>query len=110
MPPQVNHKCLPSGVEQWAEAIQSRISEAFRIHGRCALPFSGGFESCLLLHLAEPWKDQVVVITLDTGAAFSHVERFLDRALTGWNRRVARTPLADWVRRFDAVDWSRSWA
>lgn len=81
-----------------AAAIQAQISEAIRIHGRCALPFSGGFESCLLLHLAQPWKDQIVVITLDTGAVFPHVVSFFDKVLAGWNHKVVRTDVRTYLQ------------
>jgi 3'-phosphoadenosine 5'-phosphosulfate sulfotransferase (PAPS reductase)/FAD synthetase len=94
-----NQQRASSTVEQRADAIQAQISVAIQTYGRCAMPFSGSFESCLLLHLAQPWKDQIVAITLDTGATFSHVEGFLDRALGGWNRRVVRTEVRRYLER-----------
>jgi 3'-phosphoadenosine 5'-phosphosulfate sulfotransferase (PAPS reductase)/FAD synthetase len=94
-----NQERAPSAVERWVKAIQAQISQAVQTYGRCALPFSGGFESCLLLRLAQPWKDQIVVITLDTGATFSHVEGFLDRVLAGWNRKVVRTEVRSYLER-----------
>jgi 3'-phosphoadenosine 5'-phosphosulfate sulfotransferase (PAPS reductase)/FAD synthetase len=84
-------------VEQWAAAIRTKISEAIHIHGRCALPFSGGFESSLLLHLAQPWKDQIVVITVDTGAVFPHVVSFFDKVLAGWNHKAVRTDVRTYL-------------
>jgi hypothetical protein len=86
-----------ANVEQWSAAIRTKISEAIQIHGSCALPFSGGFESCLLLHLAQPWKDQIVVLTVDTGAVFPHVVSFFDKSLTGWNHKTVRTDVRTYL-------------
>lgn len=94
-----NQQRASSTVEQRADAIQAQISGAIQTYGRCGLPFSGGSESCLLLHLAQPWKDQIVAITLDTGATFSHVEECLDRVLEGWNRKVVRTDVRSYLER-----------
>ena len=86
-----------SNARRWADAIQHRIAESVEIYGRLALPFSGGLENCLLLHLAQPWKDQITVFTMNTGATFEHVERFINRTLTGWNRKSIQTDISKYL-------------
>jgi hypothetical protein len=82
----------------WGAAIQCRIAEAIKLHGRLALPFSGGAESCLLLHLAEPSKEHISVVTVDTGAVFPHVREFMDRTLAGWNRKAIKTDVPAYLK------------
>jgi 3'-phosphoadenosine 5'-phosphosulfate sulfotransferase (PAPS reductase)/FAD synthetase len=87
----------PSKAHQWADAIQRRIAKGVEIYGRLALPFFGGLENCLLLHLARPWKDKITILTMNTGATFPHVERFIEQTLTGWNRRSIKTDVSHYL-------------
>jgi 3'-phosphoadenosine 5'-phosphosulfate sulfotransferase (PAPS reductase)/FAD synthetase len=61
---------------------------------RVALLYSGGIESSLLLRLMEPWRSQVRVYTVRTGAEFPHMVEFIDRKLSDWDHRVIHSDLA----------------
>jgi len=74
------------------------FADAVRRHQRVALLYSGGIESTLLLHLAEPWRSHITVYTVRTGAEFPHMVAFIDRKLEGWDHRVITTDL---VKSFD---------
>jgi 3'-phosphoadenosine 5'-phosphosulfate sulfotransferase (PAPS reductase)/FAD synthetase len=77
----------------WLADVQRTLADAVERHGRVALLYSGGIESSLLLHLAEPWRDNITVYTVRTGAEFPHMTEFIDRKLHGWDHRVIRTDL-----------------
>ncbi|WP_420966829.1 phosphoadenosine phosphosulfate reductase family protein [Bradyrhizobium sp. B120] len=76
------------------------ISDAISRHGRVALLYSGGLESSLLLHLAEPERASITAYTVRTGAEFPHMVDFIDRKLVGWDHRIIRTDLAKSFREF----------
>jgi 3'-phosphoadenosine 5'-phosphosulfate sulfotransferase (PAPS reductase)/FAD synthetase len=69
------------------------FAEAVKRHHRVALLYSGGIESSLLLHLADPWRPHITVYTVRTGAEFPHMVAFMDRKLKGWDHRVITTDL-----------------
>jgi len=77
----------------WLRTVEHAIGETAERHGRIALLYSGGIESGLLLHLAEPWRDSITVYTVRTGAEFQHMVSFVDRKLTGWDHRVITVDL-----------------
>jgi 3'-phosphoadenosine 5'-phosphosulfate sulfotransferase (PAPS reductase)/FAD synthetase len=60
---------------------ESMIADAVAKHSRVALLYSGGIESALLLRLIEPWRQQITVYTVRTGAEFPHMVAFMDRKL-----------------------------
>lgn len=60
---------------------------------RVALLYSGGIESCLLLHMLEPWRSQVTAHTVRTGAEFKHMIEFIDRKLSSWDHHIVRSDL-----------------
>lgn len=74
-------------------AASEIISCAVEEHGRAALMFSGGLESCLLLHLASPWREKVTVYALRTNLDFPHMIEFVDQKLTDWSHRVIQVDL-----------------
>jgi 3'-phosphoadenosine 5'-phosphosulfate sulfotransferase (PAPS reductase)/FAD synthetase len=76
-----------------ATEISNTLAETVRTHQRVALLFSGGLESSLLLRLAEPWRSQITVYTVRTGAEFPHMVAFIDHMLKGWDHRVITTDL-----------------
>jgi len=55
--------------------------------------YSGGIESTLLLRLAEPWRQQITVYTVRTGAEFPHMVEFIDRTISAWAHRVVPVDL-----------------
>jgi asparagine synthetase B (glutamine-hydrolysing) len=61
--PSPKHQSLLAAVVRMFEDAVSR-------HQRVALLYSGGLESSLLLHLAEPWRDNVTVYNMRTGVEF----------------------------------------
>jgi 3'-phosphoadenosine 5'-phosphosulfate sulfotransferase (PAPS reductase)/FAD synthetase len=61
-------------------AVEKMLDGAVRRHGCVALLYSGGIESSLLLHLAEPSRDHLTVCTVRTGAEFPHMVAFAARA------------------------------
>jgi 3'-phosphoadenosine 5'-phosphosulfate sulfotransferase (PAPS reductase)/FAD synthetase len=71
--------------------ISAVLADTVQRHQRVALLYSGGIESSLLLRLAEPWRSQVTVYTVRTGAEFPHMVAFIDRMLKGWDHRVIRS-------------------
>jgi 3'-phosphoadenosine 5'-phosphosulfate sulfotransferase (PAPS reductase)/FAD synthetase len=73
-----------SGCNTIADALESAAGR----HRHVALLFSGGMESSLLLHSAKPWRSQIRVYTVRTGAEFPHMIAFIDRMLEGWDHRV----------------------
>ncbi|MHC2625059.1 argininosuccinate synthase [Bradyrhizobium huanghuaihaiense] len=75
-------------------AVAARVfKDAVSRHQRVALLYSGGLESSLLLHLAEPWRNKVTVYNMRTGAEFPHMIAFMDRKLAGWDHRVVTSDL-----------------
>lgn len=66
---------------------------------RVALLYSSGLESSLLLHIAEPWRDRIVVYTVRTGAEFPHMRSFIDRALAGWDHRIVEGDVKTSIRK-----------
>jgi 3'-phosphoadenosine 5'-phosphosulfate sulfotransferase (PAPS reductase)/FAD synthetase len=81
-------------------SISKMLSDTVRHHERVALLYSGGIESSLLLRLVEPWRSQITVYTVRTGAEFPHMVAFMDRKLKGWDHRVIT---ADLVASFDQL-------
>ena len=76
------------------EEISAILQDTVRRHKRVALLYSGGIESSLLLRLAEPWRSQMTVYTVRTGAEFPHMISFIDRMLNGWEHRVITSDVA----------------
>jgi 3'-phosphoadenosine 5'-phosphosulfate sulfotransferase (PAPS reductase)/FAD synthetase len=72
----------------WLSEAEHAIAAAVEKHGQCALLYSGGIESSLLLHLAAPRRDRISVYTVRTGAEFPHMMDFIDRTLRDWEHRV----------------------
>jgi 3'-phosphoadenosine 5'-phosphosulfate sulfotransferase (PAPS reductase)/FAD synthetase len=77
----------------WLASCRATLQHAITKHARVALLFSGGIESCILLHLAEPWRNAVTIYTVRTGAEFPHMVSFVDSKLEGWNHRVITSDL-----------------
>lgn len=73
--------------------VESVLADAINKHKRAALLYSGGIESSLLLHLAKPWRSNITVYTVRTGAEFPHMVAFINRNLEGWSHRVVKTDL-----------------
>ena len=60
------------------------LAAIFTDHDGVLVAFSGGKDSLALLHLVEPWRDQVTVLWVNTGAHVPHVEAFIRERLVGW--------------------------
>jgi 3'-phosphoadenosine 5'-phosphosulfate sulfotransferase (PAPS reductase)/FAD synthetase len=73
--------------------VEEALDGAAKRPGRVALLYSGGIESSLLLHLAEPWRDRITVYTVRTGSEFPHMVTFTDRALADWDHRIIKSDL-----------------
>jgi 3'-phosphoadenosine 5'-phosphosulfate sulfotransferase (PAPS reductase)/FAD synthetase len=84
----------------YGSSISEMLADVVRRHKHAALLYSGGIESSLLLHLAKPWRSQVTVYTVRTGAEFPHMVAFIDRMLKGWDHRMITTDL---VTSFDQL-------
>lgn len=80
---------LPSLLAAAARVFEDAVSR----HQRVALLYSGGLESSLLLRLAEPWRDNVTVYNMRTGAEFPHMIDFMDGTLAGWDHKVVTSDL-----------------
>jgi 3'-phosphoadenosine 5'-phosphosulfate sulfotransferase (PAPS reductase)/FAD synthetase len=74
--------------------ISATLADTVQRHQRVALLYSGGIESSLLLRLAEPWRSQVTVYTVRTGAEFPHMVSYIDRMIDGWDHRVIMSDVA----------------
>jgi 3'-phosphoadenosine 5'-phosphosulfate sulfotransferase (PAPS reductase)/FAD synthetase len=84
---------VPFDVREGNVARCPMFADAVGKHQRVALLYSGGLESSLLLHLAEPWRQQITVYTVQTGAEFPHMVAFMDRKLKDWDHRVITVDL-----------------
>jgi 3'-phosphoadenosine 5'-phosphosulfate sulfotransferase (PAPS reductase)/FAD synthetase len=56
-----------------ADLARASIAAAIHRHGRASLLFSGGKESCVLADLAEPFRDCVELVYVNTGAMLPHM-------------------------------------
>lgn len=56
-----------------AEAARSAIASAIDRHQRAALLFSGGKDSMVLAHLAEPFRDRLVLLWVNTQGHLPHM-------------------------------------
>jgi 3'-phosphoadenosine 5'-phosphosulfate sulfotransferase (PAPS reductase)/FAD synthetase len=84
----------------WLSAAEQTIAQAVDSTEHTALLYSGGVESSLLLHLADPWRDRMTIYTVRTGAEFPHMVAFMDRKLKDWDHRVIT---ADLVASFEQL-------
>lgn len=64
------------------------IEAIFKTHDHVFVGFSGGKDSTALAELCEPWRDQVTLISVDTGATFPHmrdrIEQYGERFRLRW--------------------------
>lgn len=60
-----------------ADAARKAISGALGRHGHGALMFSGGKDSVTLAHLAEPWKDRIELVWVNTQGHLPHTVEFV---------------------------------
>ena len=66
-------------------AASQEIRAAFDRRERGVLAFSGGKESCVILHLCRPFRDRLTVIWVNTGAMFPHMVEFVRNATEGFD-------------------------
>ncbi|MEY9459769.1 hypothetical protein ABH973_000182 [Bradyrhizobium ottawaense] len=88
----------PHEPQEWKPLLANAalvFEDAVARHQRVALLYSGGLESSLLLHLAEPYRDNVTIYNVRTGAEFPHMIDFMDRKLSGWDHKVVTSDLTD---------------
>lgn len=65
------------GVEAKATAAREAIASALDRHQRGAVMFSGGKDSVVLAHLAEPFKDRIELVWVNTQGHFPHSVEFV---------------------------------
>lgn len=53
------------------------LASAIDRHGKASIMFSGGKESLVLAHLAEPFTERVELVWVNTGAMFPHMVEFI---------------------------------
>lgn len=77
----------------------AKIDEAMSRHEKAVLAFSGGKDSLACLRLLYPYRDRLTVATVDTGAIFPHMVKFIEEATKDFKLKVIRTDQAAYWRK-----------